>query len=444
MTTFEQFINSGNVMLEKAGYFSQHLSHLEDLAIERGKKGFQDFLAHINGITNKIKGFESEHEINAKIDGSPAILFGLDPKTNTFFVALKYVIDVETDTIKPNARLFHTAEEVNAGLSDRPDFARKMISLLENLRPAYDNSGLIYQGDVLYAEPSDKKRVRIGNEEYIAFEPNIIMYTVPIDDNSDIFNRVYNSNVGVVVHDAFKPKLVKDTVKLLPAGKRVDSLIASSSNSKAFIKGSNYGVASFNFNDKVFDDINKLVVTVSDNINRITDRFDSEYTSPTKGSPSSQLLQLLQQYLNKQLDLDDSGFFNTKKPYNFKILFDGYKKYVAEKMGKGIETLAPKGQAARQQRITATSDYLEKNMVSFNHLLAATYSMLKIKNILYELLSQLESRLTKHAFYKLPDGSYVKTRDEGFVLFLGNNQVKIVDRVDFTKMNRAFGGKYSR
>ena len=230
----------------------------------------------------------------------------------------------------------------------------------------------------------------------------------------------------------------------MPAGKKIDSLIASSTTSRAFIRGSNYGVESFDIDNKIFDEINKIIVIISDNINRITDEFNNEYISPDKGSSSGQLLALLQQYLNKQLDLDDSGFFNTKKTYNFKLLFDGYKKFVAEKMGKGMESLAPKGQAARQQRITATAAYLDKNMVNFNHLIAATYNMLKVKNIIYGILSDLDSKLTKHTFYRLPDGSYVKTKDEGFVLFKGNNQVKIVDRVDFTKMNRMRGGKYSR
>jgi len=444
MITFKQYIDSGSVILEKSGYFSQHLSHLEDLAIEKGKTGFQDFLAHVNGITNKIRGYESEHEVNAKIDGSPAILFGLDPKTSSFFIALKYIIDVATDTIKPNAKLLHTADEINTFLGDRPEFASKMISLLDNLKAAYDNSGKIYQGDVLYAEPSDKKRIRIGNEEFIAFEPNVIMYAVPMDEKSEIFNKVLTSNVGVIVHDSFKPKLIKDTIKLIPAGKKIDTLIASSNNSKAFIKGSNYGVESFDVDNKIFDDINSAIVTITDNINKISDEFNAEYISPAKGSPSGQLLALLQQYLNKQLDLDDSGFFNTKKQYNFKLLFDGYKKFVTDKLGKGLESLAPKGQAARQQKIAATNTYIEKNMVNFNHLLAATYNMLKVKNIIYGLLSNLDTKLTKHTFYKLPDGSYVKTKDEGFVLFMGNNQVKIVDRVDFTKMNRARGGKYNR
>lgn len=444
MITFKQYIDSGSVILEKSGYFSQHLSHLEDLAIEKGKTGFQDFLAHVNGITNKIRGYESEHEVNAKIDGSPAILFGLDPKTSSFFIALKYIIDIETDTIKPNAKLLHTADEINTFLGDRPEFASKMISLLDNLKAAYDNSGKIYQGDVLYAEPSDKKRIRIGNEEFIAFEPNVIMYAVPMDEKSEIFNKVLTSNVGVIVHDSFKSKLIRDTIKLIPVGKKIDTLIASSINSTAFIRGSNYGVESFDVDNKIFDDINSAIVTIADNINRISDEFNTEYVSPTKGSPSGQLLALLQQYLNKQLDLDDSGFFNTKKQYNFKLLFDGYKKFVTDKLGKGLEALAPKGQAARQQKIAATNTYIEKNMVNFNHLLAATYNMLKVKNIIYSLLSNLDTKLTKHTFYKLPDGSYVKTKDEGFVLFMGNNQVKIVDRVDFTKMNRARGGKYNR
>jgi hypothetical protein len=93
MISFKTYILSENeILLEKDTYFSPHLSHLEDLAIEGGKTGFNSFLIQATNIINKLKGFESEQEINAKIDGAPSILFGADPRPEAnkqFFVARK-------------------------------------------------------------------------------------------------------------------------------------------------------------------------------------------------------------------------------------------------------------------------------------------------------------------------------------------------------------------
>jgi len=447
MKSFKQFLLKEQIIKEeRTSYFSPHLSHLEDLAVENGKAGFKDFLTHVNLISKKIQGYESEQEINAKIDGSPAILFGIDPKTKTFFISLKYVVDESTDTIKENAKLFHTSEEIDQAMSDRPDFASRLKNLLEQLTPAYDNSGLIYQGDVLYASQEDKKRVKIGTEEFITFEPNTIMYAIPMDDKSELFHKVLNSSVGVVVHDSFKGVVDKESgiIKLVPASKNIDSLIASSTNSKAFIKGSNYRTFAFDIPDKFFDNLNTLIVDASKHINSISDEFNNEYVSPGRGAPSSQILDMLKRYLNKQLDLEDSGLFGAAKTsgrLNFNAFYKGFQQYVESQITKGIEGLGPKGQAQRQQRLSIVQSFLQNNAANFEHLLTATFEMVKIKYLIFNILSQLDTKLTQHAFYRLPDGSYVKTKDEGYVLFAGNNQVKIVDRVDFSKMNRLVGGR---
>ena len=66
--------------------------------------------------------------------------------------------------------------------------------------------------------------------------------------------------------------------------------------------------------------------------------------------------------------------------------------------------------------------------------------MAVIKYIILNVLSSLDSKIGR-TFVQLPDGTLVKTKDEGYVLFVGTNHVKIVDRLDFTKMNRQVGGK---
>jgi hypothetical protein len=446
MIPFKTYITGNNILLENGNYFSSHLSHLEDLAIEKGKAGFNDFVMQVSQMVNKVKGFESEQEINAKIDGSPSILFGYDPKfqKGVFFVALKYVIDEQKDEIKENAKLMHNDEEINNAFAEKPELAKKLKSLLVNLSQAYDGSGKIYQGDVLYTSNEDKKRIKIGNEEYLAFEPNTILYAVPMDEKSPIFHKVLNSNVGVVVHDSFKGvSTSKGNIKLRPAGKDISSLIQSSKNSKAFIQSSNYRDVSFDISDKTIADIEKSLSIATTYINNIDSIFDKEYANPSAGSPTSQIVLMLKIYLNKQVDLENSGIFGAAKTgssFNVSNFYKGFKEFVKQRLSKGIEELTAKGKSVRDQKVLSYLAFLEQNQISFINLLQATFQMVKIKYIIIEILSHLDSKLTANAFFRLADGSYTKTKDEGFVLFLGNNQVKIVDRVDFTKMNRLVGG----
>ena len=109
MKSFKTFLVNENVTGQAETHIKPHLSHLEDLAIEHGKQGFQMFLQHIDGLNNKVQGFETNQEINAKIDGSPMILFGLDPRPQfkkQFFIALKSGLS------KTAPKIMHTKDEV--------------------------------------------------------------------------------------------------------------------------------------------------------------------------------------------------------------------------------------------------------------------------------------------------------------------------------------------
>jgi hypothetical protein len=65
--------------------------------------------------------------------------------------------------------------------------------------------------------------------------------------------------------------------------------------------------------------------------------------------------------------------------------------------------------------------------------------MARAKNLLLQELATLESKVGK-TFIQNADGSFTSTKDEGIVLFVGTNHVKLVDRLEFTKINRQFGG----
>ena len=73
MISFKTYILSENeILLEKDTYFSPHLSHLEDLAIEGGKNGFNSFLIQATNIINKLKGLKKTlyaYQLMAKMPG---------------------------------------------------------------------------------------------------------------------------------------------------------------------------------------------------------------------------------------------------------------------------------------------------------------------------------------------------------------------------------------
>ena len=436
MISFKDFIFSENYLIVEDAHMKTHLSHLEDLAIEDGKTGFKRFFEHATEIVKKLRGFETNQQMNAKIDGSPMILFGIDPRPQ---YAGQFFISTKSGLSPNNPKIAHDQNEVQEFYGQTPDLAKKMNSLLFNLKNAYDNSGKIYQGDVLFGEASDKKHIKIGDEDFIAFKPNVIMYAVPVDPNSEISQRVQNADVGVIVHESFKGIPINEdkAIRLESQGKNVESLVQSSKASNAFIQSSNYGELRIDVPDKYFDDINKLVNLAKADIEKISDQFDQQYIT-------SGILDYLKIFLNKQVDLGESGFFG-KVSADEEIMFDqfiaDFKNFLTQKFGVEAEKKkTEKGKASVQAKLNQFLMFVDQNQENITNLLQATVSMLKVKNILLKIFSGLDSKVGK-TFIQHPDGSFTKTKDEGYVLFVGTNHVKIVDRLDFTKTNRAFGGK---
>lgn len=436
MITFKSYISNSNCVLIEQKAISPHLSHLEDLAIERGKDGFNDFLVQASEIIKKIKGYETNQVINAKIDGRPMILFGLDPRPKfkkQFFISLKGGLS------QTNPKIAHNDKEIDLYFGEKPDLADRLKFLLATLREAYDNTGKIYQGDVLYASPEDKKFTKIDNEDYIVFKPNVIVYAVPVDDQSELSKRINSTAVGIIIHDAFKGVSVGGgrAIELKPLGKNIDSLVNSSKTSNAFIQSSNFGDATFNVDDKALNDISENIMKAKLNISKVEDNFNQNYLQ-------NSILGFLKIYLNKQVDLGSTGIFGaaaSSGTFLFNKFFSGFQDFLNQRFTKERETLkTDKGKAQADLRFREVLNFLETNKSNFNALLMATFFMTKVKYSILSILSQLNSKLGK-TFFQQPDGSYIKTKDEGFVLFVGSNHVKIVDRLDFTKMNRAAGGK---
>jgi len=441
MIEFNRYIYKQNcILFESSSSTKQmetHLSHLEDLAIERGKQGFDEFINTVTLLLQKLKGNDSNIEINAKIDGAPALLFGKDPRKkylNQFFISLKHGVDPSKGVIKETAKIIHSEKDIQVFYGDRPSFAKKLIILFNELNRAYDNSGNVYMCDVLYAGKEDKQQQNIDGEDYIIFKPNVIVYAILADSSSKLFNRVNGSEVGVVVHDSFSVSKNDNEIVLKQKSRKVDSIIKSGERANVFIMGSNFAQAKVDVNDRLIIKVNSLLRECSQIIPQIADGFNNEYVG-------SQVMEYLKIYINKQIDTPKGGIFNKKiNNTTIKNFLNGFKKFIQNRFKIIIgKKKTQRGRTGQIEKLNNLLTFLNSHHESLFTLLLLFAKMIEIKKIILVLTSQLTDDLRK-TFFEGPGGVLTPTKGEGHVIFNGNTHVKIVDRLEFTKINRKQGG----
>jgi len=475
MFNFRKFIRIKNSLIQEANVSTKqmetHLSHIEDLAIEKGKQGFEEFVSVVDLFIKKISGMESTVDINAKIDGAPALLFGFDPRNDQFFISTKHVVDPLLSLIPPDAALLHSEQEIDMFYGDRPDFAEKLKILFKELNRAYDKSGLIYQCDVLYAGGQDKMETSVDGEAYIVFKPNVIAYAIPADLSSPIYNEVKNSEAGIAVHDSFRPKIVSsnnvlgslkraiktkdkkvvkpyekklnsllqksgDYIKLFQYSRNVKRLLASAKNANVFIMGSNFTQANINIDDQTLASIAEMLTACQELVNDITPEFDGQYVN-------GQVMEYLKIYINSQVDLPNGGIFGKGviTPQYVDKFIANFIKFIETRYNVKISNLKQeKAIRVNQQKLLDLISFIEQNKQSFSALITLFSYMISIKKALLPVIERLTHSLSK-VFFQDPDGTMIPTKGEGHVLFNGDSHVKIVDRLEFTKINRARGGQ---
>ncbi len=162
MLKFKQY----HKLLESAesSTLKAHLTHLEDLAVEEGKAGFNKFIEQVENFVNYIDGLRSKTSVNLKVDGAPALFFGIDPRKeykDKFFIGTKTVF-----TESPN--LIHSVGEIDIVYGDAPSGLKDLLrSIFPYFQQGYDGSGKMYQGDLLFSPTRPPTVKTINNAEYI-------------------------------------------------------------------------------------------------------------------------------------------------------------------------------------------------------------------------------------------------------------------------------------
>ena len=183
MKTFSELLT------EDKGGKNLHLEHIEDEILNYGIDGGRASINFIQSLRDMLSG-EARSSINmtVKWDGAPAIFAGIDPEDGRFFVAKKSVFNVDP-------KLYKTSKEIDADLSGDLN-AKFKVALAE-----FSKLGIkgVIQGDLMFTD--DLSKETIEGVSYYTFQPNTIVYAVPVD--SDLGRIMNKSKVGVVWHTTY-------------------------------------------------------------------------------------------------------------------------------------------------------------------------------------------------------------------------------------------------
>jgi len=183
-------------LAEDKGGKNLHLEHIEDEILNFGVDGGRAAINFVQSLRDMLAGASrSSVNMTVKWDGAPAIFAGIDPEDGKFFVAKKSVFNKEPKLYKSNA-------EIDADLSGTLN-AKFKVSLAELSKLGIKG---VLQGDLMFTD--DVSTETIDGVSYYTFQPNTIVYAVPV--NSDFGKTIKNAKIGVVWHTTYTGDVLQD------------------------------------------------------------------------------------------------------------------------------------------------------------------------------------------------------------------------------------------
>ena len=184
-------MNSFKSYIAEATGKNTHLTHLEDAVLYGGVKGTRDAIFALRAMRDMLAGnANKEYDVTVKWDGAPAVFAGIDPSDGQFFVAKKGIFN-------KNPKVYKSEADVRADTSG--DLADKLSIAYNELKKLGITD--VIQGDIMFTS-NDVATETIDGETYYTFQPNTIVYAVPV--NSDIGKEIKKAKLGVVWHTTYK------------------------------------------------------------------------------------------------------------------------------------------------------------------------------------------------------------------------------------------------
>ena len=390
------------------GKANTHLTHLEELVLTQGPKGYGMARAFLLELLEELKGnVDSRVKTSVKWDGAPAIFAGINPENGKFFVGTKSIFNKEP-------KINYTPEDVQRNHGHAPGLVDKLTKALQYLPPLGIQK--ILQGDFMFDDEMIKT-IEVDGEPHYAFKPNTITYAAPVD--SKLGQEIAESKFGIVFHTTY------------------DSLDGGASFG-ADVSGLNE-VPGVWVDDAYFTDDTGTVTLTEDEEAKVKELVAAADQVNEKIDYDDLPMDLLNIYINSEIK---GGEFLEDPAKSFL----GFKRWYSGRLEKRIDKLKSQRGKMRatekgQEMLAAFDDKQEDilNLFRVSRLLfeAKNIFIAKYNNAVYN---------TKH-FIDDGSGDLVASNPEGYVAVdhIGNG-VKFVDRLEFSKANFAVdkGAKFQQ
>ena len=383
-----------------------HLEHLEDDILNLGSEGGRAAISFLKSLGGMLSVGDSKKslKITTKWDGAPAVICGIDPERDRFFVGTKSVF------AKTAPKLCFSDDMIDAWYSGN------LASMLKDSLKYFSQLGIkgVIQGDLLFTEGT-KKVANVGGKRCVIFTPNTITYAIPLD--TKLGQRVNNSKIGIVFHTTYSGTSMEG----MSAGFGVDvSPYQGHDDIAVFSSDFSDASGSANFTPQELTKFSSAVNRAEGSL-----RQASKFLDVMKGSDRYAFNAIFKQFFNTYI----RG--GRAIPSTNKVVGD-FARYYSELIDKEIQK---KKTPAAQQKWTKLKDdglkFIAANQRSI-YMTVASYKNLTEAKLM--VIRQLEKVKDIGTFIKDGNG-YRVTAPEGFVAIKSGRAMKLVDRLEFSVAN---------
>ena len=380
-----------------------HLEHLEDEVLNNGVEGTRGAINFLQSLRDMLAvNVKSSVNVTVKWDGAPAIFAGIHPENGQFFVGTKGVFN-------KNAKINYSHEDIDgnhpsSGLNNKLKVALTELSKL----------GIkdVLQGDMLFTQ-EDLEKKTIEGKQYIIFQPNTIVYAVPMESASQILS----SKMGIVFHTTY-------------SGKTMEDMSASFNvNLRGLSKSSDVW-----YSDATYKDTSGTI-----NFNKTETKEITNVLSKAGKTFQTLKADVLNHIGNSDINILVKTFNNTKvregeKITNTRQHTRGLIAYVYDKLKKDVDRVK-RPETKKEKQLT-----MDNKMKFFRSNSSQLVKIFDMQNLLVEakelIIRKLEKSKGVMDTFVRTDKGYRVTQPEGFVAVdhVGK-AVKLVDRLEFAHQN---------
>ena len=404
-------IRFSELLTEDKGGKNLHQEHLEDEIINYGVDGGRAAINFLQSLRDMLAGSSrSSVNMTVKWDGAPAIFAGVDPSDGKFFVAKKSVFNV-------SPKLYKTNKEIDDDLSGNLNSKFK-VALAE-----FSKLGIkgVLQGDLMFTD--DIEKTTIEGVVYYTFQPNTIVYAVPVD--SDLGKVMNRAKIGVVWHTTYTGKELQDMKASF--GVNISGLNKPSS---VWMDDATYKDVSgrATFTEKEKDAVTKILSQTGSTFQRINAPLLKKFINLQESLKGVLAGASLKTYNNSKVRVGEI----IKNP---KQHAQGYVKWVEMSIQKQIDKV--KTDKGKDKYKNIQKEYIREVRKHINNLT----NILTFQNLLVDAKMQIIKKLNSvkgltDTFIKTDNGFKV-TNPEGYVAIdrVSGGAVKLVDRMEFSFNN---------